>query len=547
MIDISAMDDLNTDIDRQPSDDTTPSIETLDRAAQDDSVDEKFEVPDSTANQTHNHEVVHTSTLDDANHDHVSLIFRDGLDLPLVGLDFIVTLPSGLVCTATSTSQGAITVPVSNDRVGQARVEVKDETGQHQQVCSIDLARCKSAAIINSGKVKAVLPLRPHQQTPPAPMTSAGLAHKKTKSESPEKSLPSEPWWSANGALAQAWSRFIGLNAASGKPPATPTMTPLAGKTLNSAGQPVAVVAGPECPNPDGLKLGQKNNRYRTAILEASKRLGLIPQAICALIDCEAGKVPEQVPKLDPKGNPLKDQKGKVVVTTIRELWNANAGNAQSGAAGLTQFLASTWLNHIMLPGYYVHDQSVAKGWVRQEAAPKGGKHWVFVLADGKTTISPYGQRSSDANVQACLAMRMDPTWSINAAADYGAANLKVLTKAGFKLSGLNDMDKAKLMYLMHHEGEGAGPAFIRNTLGSLKGGTEGMKKKFATQLGKDGADKAQKLIDAADGDVEYGYRRWLSKFIDDKFGQSNKYFCSNPTFSRELSVLLDLIGGEEI
>jgi len=547
MIDISAMDDLITNIDRQPSDDTTPSIETLDRAAQDDPVDEKFEVPDSTANQTYDHEVVHTSMQDDANHDHVSLIFRDGLDLPLVGLDFIVTLPSGLVCTATSTSQGAITVPVSNDRVGQARVEVKDETGQHQQVCSIDLARCKSAVIINSGKVKAVLPLRPHQQTPPAPTASTGPAHNTTKLESLEKTNPSEPWWSANGALAQAWSRFIGSNAASGKPPVTPAMTPLAGKTLNSAGQPVAIVAGPECPNPDALKLGQKNNRYRTAILEAANRLGRIPQAICALIDCEAGKVPEQVPKLDPKGNPLKDQKGKVVVTIIRELWNANAGNAQSGAAGLTQFLASTWLNHIMLPGYYVHDQSVAKGWVRQEAAPKGGKRWVFVLADGKTTISPYGQRSSDANVQACLAMRMDPTWSINAAADYGAANLKVLAKAGFKLSGLNDMDKAKLMYLMHHEGEGAGPAFIRNTLGSPKGGTEGLKKKFATQLGKDGTDKANEQISQAAGDVEKAYRRWLGKFIDRNFSKAGGYFCSNPMKISELSDLMEDVGGQPL
>lgn len=200
-----------------------------------------------------------------------------------------------------------------------------------------------------------------------------------------------------------------------------------------------------------------------------------------------------------------------------------------------------------MLPGYYVHDQSVAKGWVRQETATKGGKRWAFVLADGKTTISPYGHRSSDANVQACLAMRMDPTWSINAAADYGAANLKVLAKAGFKLSGLNDMDKAKLMYLMHHEGEGAGPAFIRNTLASLKGGTEGLKKKFATQLGKDGADKAQKLVDSADGDIEVAYRFWLAQFIDRNFSQSEKYFCSRPQPLSKISDILVAVGGIKV
>lgn len=548
---MNAIDELNTDIDRRPREDTTPAIESVDSAEQDGPVEAQFEALDSTVSQTHDSEGVHVSRPDDIDQHHVSLIFRDGLDLPLSGLEFIVTLPSGLVCTATSTSQGAITVPVINDKAGQARVEVKDETGQRQQVCSVDLARCKNAALIRSPKVKAVLPLRPHQQMPPPrakpESASASAANKTKKPESPEKPNPSEPWWSANGALVQAWNRFIGSSAASGKPPVAPAKSPLAGKTLNSAGQPVAVVTGPECPNPDGLKLGQKNNRYRAAILDASKRLGLIPQAICALIDCEAGKVPEKVPKLDPKGNLLKNKKGEVVMTTISELWNANAGNAQSGAAGLTQFLASTWLNHIFLPGYYIHDQSVAKGWVRQQASPKGGKHWVFVLADGKTTISPYAQRGSDANVQACLAMRLDPTWSINAAADYGAANLKVLVKAGFKLAGLNDMDKAKLMYLMHHEGEGAGPAFIRNTLGSLKGGTEGLKKKFATQLGKGGIEKANEQISQAAGDVEKAYRRWLGKFIDRNFSKASRYFCSNPKTISELSDLMEDVGGQAL
>jgi hypothetical protein len=141
----------------------------------------------------------------------------------------------------------------------------------------------------------------------------------------------------------------------------------------------------------------------------------------------------------------------------------------------------------------------------------------------------------------------MDPTWSINAAADYGAANLKVLAKAGFQLAGLNDMDKAKLMYLMHHEGEGAGPAFIRNTLGSLKGGTEGLKKKFATQLGKDGVDKANEQISQAAGDVEKAYRRWLGKFIDRNFSKADIYFCSNPKKISELSDLMEDVGGQPL
>lgn len=143
--------------------------------------------------------------------------------------------------------------------------------------------------------------------------------------------------------------------------------------------------------------------------------------------------------------------------------------------------------------------------------------------------------------------MRMDPTWSINAAADYGAANLKVLERAGFKLSGLSDMDKAKLMYLMHHEGEGAGPAFILNTLGKLKGGKDGLKKKFATQLGENGTEKAKRHILAADDDVEVAYRWWLANFIDENFSQTEKYFCSQPVVCSKLTNLLVKIGGSAI
>lgn len=106
-------------------------------------------------------------------------------------------------------------------------------------------------------------------------------------------------------------------------------------------------------------------------------------------MDCEAGKVAEKIPLLDPKGNPIKDKKGRVAATTIRELWNANAGNPQSGAAGLTQFLASTWLCHVLTPGCYIHEQSVIKGWVRQEVGKKVQKSWFFVLDDGKTTTAP--------------------------------------------------------------------------------------------------------------------------------------------------------------
>jgi hypothetical protein len=480
---------------------------------------------------------------------YVSLIFRDGLDRPIPELELFVTLPSGAMCTALSTAQGAITLPVPANTSGQARVEVKDDTGKRQPVCSIELEKCKDAVIIRGTKVKAALPLRQHQQMPPAASTSTParlVANTARPTTEPAPVDTSSPWWSANGAWenAKTWlANKLHLNEQ-----ATSSMptTPIAAETLSNAGQPVAVITGPECPNKDNLRLG-RNNIYRQAILEAAKRLGLMPQALCALMDCEAGKITETIPKLGPDGKQLKDKKGKALTTPIRELWNANAGNTESGAAGLTQFLATTWLSHAMTPGRYLHTQCQANGWVRKNSNAKGSSHWVFVLMDGATTENPHSMRKIDSNVRKCLAMRMDPTWSINAAADYGNANLRILTEKGFKLTGLNDMDKAKLMYLMHHEGEGAGPLFIRNKLASANGGIPGLRKKFATQLGKDGAILAKKLIDAADGDVELAYRKWLAKHIDDNFKQSSKYFCGESMKIRDLSELVEFIGGEAV
>lgn len=134
------------------------------------------------------------------------------------------------------------------------------------------------------------------------------------------------------------------------------TKSTAASTGLSKAGQPVAAVVGPEVAGKGNLRLG-RNNIYREPILEASKRLGLIPQALCALMDCEAGKISEKLPVLKPDGSPVKDKKGKPVFKVISERWNANAGNAQSGAAGLKQFLASTWLNHVLIPGNYIHEK----------------------------------------------------------------------------------------------------------------------------------------------------------------------------------------------
>lgn len=495
--------------------------------------------------------------------DHFALLFRDGLDMPIDGLTFIATYPSGFACTAESTAAGAIALPVKDQDKGEVKIEVKDSTGKTQPVCSIDPSKCDGPVIVRSPKTKAKVALQPHQQVAPARApaqaatapTKGADAKKKKQTDKPEdtpqKIDQSQGWWGANGSLGKAWAWLSSRHIfGSSQPSAAASKSPTQG--LSTAGQPVAAIVGPEADNKDNLRLG-RNNVYRQQILDASKRLGLIPQALCALMDCEAGKVTERVALLNPDGTPVKDKKGRPVFKKVTELWNANAGNASSGAAGLTQFLSSTWLAHVLIPGRYIHQKSVANGWVKQVADSKGKKTWMFVLADGSTTSEPYAKRMSDANVKKCLAMRMDPAWSINAAADYGCANLKVLEGAKFKLNGLNDMDRAKLMYLMHHEGEGAGPKFVANKLAPTDADKKKLKKKFAQQLAhlpkSDGTAEMQKLVDLADGDVEAAYREWLAGYIDTRFNPDNlnKYFFKSPVKSLALSKLMREIGGEAL
>jgi hypothetical protein len=95
-------------------------------------------------------------------------------------------------------------------------------------------------------------------------------------------------------------------------------------------------MVGPECPNPDKLKLGD-NNIYRAAILEAGKRLGLIPQAICGLLSCEAATENITLTMKNANGQAIVatkgKNKGKPIQKIIGKRWKANSYNASSHAA----------------------------------------------------------------------------------------------------------------------------------------------------------------------------------------------------------------------
>lgn len=490
----------------------------------------------------------------------IAILLRDGLDQPIKNLPVKIDLPNGTVIEAVTDENGLVALPSAEEKKGQAKLSVQDASGQNQEVCKIDLTKCTGGvAIARSPKVAAKVRLKPHHQRKPSSQSAkseappALPAPASASEKAPQEPEPHQGYWFATTEFFNKVWHWLSdeSHPKDSEPPAAGGSAPhVAKEAANKSGNPIAAIVGPECPNKDNLQL-LKNNIYKKEILKAAERVGLIPQAIAALIDAEAATVDETVPLTNPDGTPkiLKSgkRKGKQAVVVTGKHWDSNSHNG-TGAAGLTQFLVGTWLNHVMLPGYFIHEQSITKGWVKQTKDKKGKSKIVFVLSNGDTTDKPW-QHKGDDNVKACLDQRFIPEWSILAAADYGNANLKLLKNMGFKLQNLNDAEKAKLMYLMHHEGEGAGPLVIRNRLSELPKG------KFATVearirntfIQQVGEKRAKGFIEDENDNVAKAYRKWLASYIDQKI-DFQTFCCDASKIPRaaDALTLFKKIGGEE-
>jgi peptidoglycan hydrolase-like protein with peptidoglycan-binding domain len=246
------------------------------------------------------------------------------------------------------------------------------------------------------------------------------------------------------------------------------------------------------------LSLGV-NERYRDALLLAERRTGIDASALAGLINAEASR----------------DRSGR---------WIADSYNGRSGAAGLTQFLAGTWVGRATSAGTYLNEIAVERGFVRRDERGR------FVVA----------------NRQALLELRNDPTASIVSAAEYGRENLASLDRRGLVPAGLTDDRRARYMYYAHHEGlAGAvrlltdsrsateeqaqralalrlgtrNAAALSREHGSYRAAfrvwTEGQARRlFPTQVERGPA--GQRVIDryvADHGDYEHAYRAWLEDY----------------------------------
>ncbi|WP_114955035.1 lytic transglycosylase domain-containing protein [Sphingosinicella terrae] len=237
-----------------------------------------------------------------------------------------------------------------------------------------------------------------------------------------------------------------------------------------AAAAPIAALApqsAPLAPAPPASSRGEyavghvglgPNARYGALIARAGERTGLPPSALAAIIDAEAARGAGGV-------------------------WNSHSRNPRSSAAGLGQFISSTWIGEAERGGTWLNGEASRRGWLG---------------ADGRVEPSA---RSS------LLAMRYDPEASIEAIADYADHNLARLRRGGVDF-GDNVERIARGAYLAHHLGPGDAMRFLAR--GGLDDGRAA--RLLAAQVGPSGASRR---VAAAAGDASEAHRQWLLSYLD--------------------------------
>jgi murein DD-endopeptidase MepM/ murein hydrolase activator NlpD len=251
--------------------------------------------------------------------------------------------------------------------------------------------------------------------------------------------------------------------------------------TRNESGRPVHALATIYVEA--NLRLLPGNEVYRHHIITAARKHSLTPQSLAALIDAEAAKV--------------------------RGVWQerSNSGNSRL-AQGLAQFFAPAWTD---------------------------------VFNNSRSVLHAECQRMTR---EALLAKRLEAKYAIDAAAVYAIMNLSTFGRlSGYDVQSLTPADKAKVAYLLHHEGVGGALRLIGKGKPWSDSDAEAL---LAAQFGNDEV-KAGEYIARYGRDAKRAYRTWLYGYTDSKINvnhflvQDQERFATQP---RETAEIMSSLGG---
>ena len=221
-------------------------------------------------------------------------------------------------------------------------------------------------------------------------------------------------------------------------------------QTRTEAGEPVHGVA--TVYTDKNLRLHSGNERFRKYIIAAAEKYKLTPQSLAALIDAEASKV--------------------------AGVWQEKSNqDFPKRAQGLAQFFEPAWAT---------------------------------VYDDENSLLYKECQTLSSS---ARLAKRLDAKYAIDGAASYASTNLEAFKQStNFPVDSLSAADKAKVAYLLHHEGL-TGALRIFGKKPQMEDAD--LLKRLRKQLGEDAVKTLNSLLERYDYDLAAAYKGWLFSYID--------------------------------
>jgi murein DD-endopeptidase MepM/ murein hydrolase activator NlpD len=202
------------------------------------------------------------------------------------------------------------------------------------------------------------------------------------------------------------------------------------------------------------LRLSKGNERYRKYIIAAAEKYGHTPQSLAAMINAEA--------------------------ISVNGAWNekTNISNNQS-AKGLTQFLPAAWTT---------------------------------VFEDQQSLL--YKECKSLTTDQR-LNKRYEAKYAIDGLASYASSNIRNFEKrTGLTVSSLPPDEKAKVAYLLHHEGVD-GVMRLINLADQLS--LSRTSAKLLGQLGRKNVAKFNSVMRQYDMNPRLAYEGWLYSYTDSK------------------------------
>lgn len=267
----------------------------------------------------------------------------------------------------------------------------------------------------------------------------------------------------------------------------------------------------------ENLYLQKGNEKFRQALIESAKRYGFTPHSLAAIINAEAGKTKDAT-------------------------WVENSAAGGSSARGLGQFLPLAWLEYVAKDGTLGN----------KDALKLLGATTLIVAKEKLYKVSVKGKVEVSGPIkEKILNWRDDGIYSIDAIASYSEDNLLRLKKFEIDTAELSPDEKAKIAYVMHHEGPGDGTLYLQGKLGrTLKSPPEKIADKLAKQFKSkydDGKEKAQKLAARFGGDYVKAYYYFLANHTNANVNVKNFMLNQNGFTERSAFDVIKSVAQLEI